>query len=96
MRAGKKLSTDAALAFCIGNDVLDRGAKDAVCLLETGHLPKRDPSDWQNIEYMAGEEYIALLENGDTDWYTKLQLACAYYENRQFDQAKEAFLASWN
>ena len=96
MRSGKKLSADASLAFCIGNDVLDRGAKDAVCLLETGHLPKRDPSDWQNIEYMAGEEYIALLENGDTDWYTKLQLACAYYENRQFDQAKEAFLASWN
>ncbi|MBQ8401118.1 MAG: tetratricopeptide repeat protein, partial [Clostridia bacterium] len=43
-----------------------------------------------------GEEYITLLENGDTDWYTQLLLACACYENRQYDQAKAAFLASWN
>lgn len=95
-RSGKKLSADAAVEFCIGTGAEDRGANDAVVLLETGHLPKRDASDWQNIEYVAGEEYIALLENGDTDWYTQLLLACAYYENRQYEQAKAAFLASWN
>ena len=95
-RTGAKLSADETVAFCIGDDILDRGAKDAVVLLETGHLPKRDASDWWNIEYMAGEEYIALLENGDSDWYTQLLLACAYYENRQYEQARAAFHASWN
>lgn len=96
MRSGKKLSADDGVEFLLGDDAEDRGAHDIVTLLETGHLPKRDAVDWQNIEYVAGEEYIALLQNGDTDWYTKLLLACAYYEKRQYAEAKEAFLASWN
>lgn len=95
LRSGKKLSADEGVTFSMGDETEDRGAHDVVTLLETGHLPKRDATDWQHIEYVAGDEYIALLENGDTDWYTQLLLACAYYEKRNYSQAKTAFLASW-
>ncbi len=91
---GKRLSSDPAVTFTLGDTATDRGAHDLAALIETGHLPTRSPEDWQDIEYVSGEEVIRLLENGDTDWYTKLLLGCAYYENGQYDEAKSAFLAS--
>ncbi len=92
---GSRLSADPAVTFTSAAPEEGCGAKDIAVLIQSGHLPKRDPSHWENMEYVAGEAYIALLENGDTDWYTQLLLACAYYENRQYEKAKDAFLASW-
>nr|MBQ4319598.1 DUF5107 domain-containing protein [Clostridia bacterium] len=94
LRAGRKLSADDAVLFTGG--VNDGWSGDIAVLIKTGHLPKRDVSGWTQLQYVAGEEYIRLLENCDTDWYTQLLLGCAYYENKQYDKAKAGFLASWN
>jgi len=94
LRAGRKLSADDAVLFTDG--INDGWSGDIAVLIKTGHLPKRDVSGWTQLQYVAGEEYIGLLENGDTDWYTQLLLGCAYYENKQYDKAKAAFTASWN
>ncbi len=67
---------------------------DIAALLESGHLPARDPAI-RSLPYVAGEGYIARLEaSGDTDWYTQLLLGCAYYEARRFADAKAAFTRS--
>jgi len=90
-----RLSADPAVVFTLADSEEGCGAEDIAALVQSGHLPKRDPSLWQNMEYVAGDTYIALLENGDTDWYTQLLLGCAYYEGNQYEKAKDAFLASW-
>ncbi|MBO4933541.1 MAG: DUF5107 domain-containing protein [Clostridia bacterium] len=68
--------------------------EDFLTLLETGKLPARSAKLTEDtvLEYCAGGRFIKALELvEDKDWYTWLQLGCAYYEAKTFDAARMAF-----
>ncbi|MBQ7311997.1 MAG: hypothetical protein IJW81_00250 [Clostridia bacterium] len=68
--------------------------EDFLTLLETVNLPARSAKLTEDtvLEYCAGGRFIKALELvEDKDWYTWLQLGCAYYEAKTFDAARMAF-----
>lgn len=93
-KAGKsdwRLSTSAVFPI---ESVYGKAEEDFLWLLEGGHLPSRPAtlSEGDVIEYGAGGRIIHALELTEgKDWYTWLQLGCAYYEARSFDAARMAF-----
>ncbi len=74
--------------------VYGKPEEDFYILLETGKLPARPAtlSEDRVIEYCMGGRFIDALQNVENkDWYTWLQLGCAYYEAKSFDAARTAF-----
>jgi tetratricopeptide (TPR) repeat protein len=74
--------------------VYGKPEEDFLTLLETGKLPARSAELTEDtvLEYCAGGRFIHALELvEDKDWYTWLQLGCAYYEAKTFDAARMAF-----
>ncbi len=73
--------------------VTGKPEEDFLTLLETGKLPARSAKLTEDtvLEYCAGGRFIKALELvEDKDWYTWLQLGCAYYEAKTFDAARMA------
>lgn len=74
--------------------VYGKPEEDFLTLLETGKLPARSANLTEDtvLEYCAGGRFIKALELVENkDWYTWLQLGCAYYEAKSFDAARMAF-----
>lgn len=74
--------------------VFGKPEEDFYTLLETGKLPARPAtlSEDARIEYCMGGRFIDALQNVEgKDWYTWLELGCAYYEAKSFDAARMAF-----
>lgn len=77
--------------------VYGKAEEDFFSLLENGRLPSRPAtlSEGDVIEYCAGGRMIHALEQvSGKDWYTWLELGCAYYEAGSFDAARVALQKS--
>ncbi len=86
-----RLSTSAVFPI---ESVYGKPEEDFLTLLETGHLPARSPELTEDsvFEYCMGGRFIKALELVENkDWYTWLELGCAYYEAKSFDAARTAF-----
>ncbi len=73
--------------------VFGKPEEDFYTLLETGKLPARSATLSEDclLEYCMGGRFIDALQNVENkDWYTWLQLGCAYYEAKSFDAARTA------
>ena len=75
--------------------VYNKPEEEFMKLIETGVLPERETvlSEDIQIEY-CGDSLIPELKACPENWYSMLQLGCAYYSVNDMEHAKEAFVRS--